>query len=228
MPTTTYDARAGLTTCTEAIPDTDASVEAATLPLGIAPDGHTACWNTDAQSGVLVLGPDRSTAAALLAGLAVEAARRDWRVWVCESHRGALGGLRGPNIDLSAASPPAVAVALDGVQREIDRRVDLVDTGGSLDDLPRQLVVLRLYDRAGPLDPMNRQLRDIALDGHPVRVHLVYAAEGSAIPQSLRDCFDVHILAGSPPAHDTADSPARRDAGLGAHAKTGIIVGLRP
>ncbi|PSL01363.1 hypothetical protein CLV30_11493 [Haloactinopolyspora alba] len=117
------------------------------VALGVNASGAQVTWDPGGSHGsLLVLGRSGSGKRVLLTGVALEAAVRGWPVWIIDHRRVDLHGLRDwPNVQIVASTLDDQIVVLEHAWREMESRVELVESGTSPADLEPLVVMVHHF-----------------------------------------------------------------------------------
>lgn len=167
------------------------------LPYAVDEDGHVLVWSLSSSAGTphfLVNGATGAGKTVLIRGLVLEAARRGFRVRMCDPKRVEFVGLKAwPNIEIVATSVPDIVAVIADTAAEMERRYQLMETGeadaGDFDPLILVLDEFRYFYgivntwwqtvRAGTGKecPILDQFNAIAILGRTARIHLIVGTQ---------------------------------------------------
>lgn len=123
------------------------SQEQLRLPYSVDEDGHVLCWSLASSAGTphfLVNGATGAGKTVLIRGLVLEAARRGFRVRMCDPKRVEFVGLKAwPNVEIVATSVPDIVAVIHDTNVEMERRYRLMETGeADSSDFDKLILVL--------------------------------------------------------------------------------------
>ncbi len=114
------------------------------IPLAVHEDGQPNTWHLRGTGPhLLVIGKTGLGKTVLMNGVVLEVCRRRWPVWICDPKRIEFLGLRTwPNVQVVATSVPDQVVVILRAWKEMERRYELIESGGGVEDDFEPLVVV--------------------------------------------------------------------------------------
>ena len=120
--------------------------EAERIPIGVDENGASIYWSLAKASGTphfLCNGATGTGKTVIIRGAVMEAARRSWRVWVCDPKRIEFVGMRDwPNVEVVATAVEDIVAVIGTAVREMERRYRLMEAGYAAKDFERILLVI--------------------------------------------------------------------------------------
>lgn len=188
------------------------------IPLAIDEDGRSVTWDLKGSGPhLLVVGKTGTGKTVAINGVVMDAARRDWRVWVCDPKRIEFMGLRDwPNVQLVATAVEDMIATIKHAHDLMEERYEAIEKRGAREaDFEPLVLVLdefrnfhRLvtawystvkYKGLPSKCPVFDWVAAIAEKGRSGRVHLVLGTQrpdADFLTGSMRDNFDSRLALG--------------------------------
>lgn len=116
------------------------------IPLGVDEQGIPVAWSLEKASGTphfLCNGATGTGKTVIIRGIVIEAARRAWRVRVCDPKRIEFVGMRDwPNVEVVATAVEDIVAVIADTVREMERRYKLMEAGYGAGDFDRIVLVI--------------------------------------------------------------------------------------
>ncbi len=188
------------------------------IPLGVDEDGGVVTWNLRGTGPhLLVVGKTGQGKTVVMNGAVMEAAARGWQVRICDPKRIEFLGMRGwPNVQVVATTVPEQIVVIQQTWEEMERRYELIEGGGAVEDdfQPIVLVLDEYRDFFGIVSewyagvkvtgmparcPALEKVSSIVRKGRSARIHVVLGTQrpdADVLGGEMRDNFGTRISLG--------------------------------
>ena len=188
------------------------------LPLAVDEDHDTVVWDLKSTSPhLLICGKTGTGKTVAINGVVMEAALRDWPIWVVDPKRIEFLGLRGwPNVQIVATVIPEQIAVINAAHALMERRYEMIENDeASEDDFePLILVLDEFRDFQGAVTdwyasvkvtgmpsvcPVFERVSSIARKGRSARIHAIIGVQrpdSAWLGGEMRDNFSARLSLG--------------------------------